>query len=207
MIKLLTADTPHGNRAAIILEECGLDYEVKLVDLMHGEQREAGFLKLNPRGQIPVVIDTQEPDGPKLVLAQSAAILLHYAQKYGVLWPEDPMQRVLALQWLMHAASDMSSLGSTLFALETFVPEKSESTIEFFLDRLEPHLNYIDARLSTVDYLAGPVSIADLALYPMVVTRQETIRDLGDYDAIEAWRERMAARPAVANGMLAHRRG
>lgn len=207
MIKLYSADTPHGVRAALILEECGLDYHLKMVDLMKGEQREAAFLKLNPRGQIPVVVDLQEPDGPKLVLSQSAAIVLHYAQKTGVLWPSEPAQQAAALQWLFHAASDMSSIGSTLFSLENFVPEKSESTIEFFIDRMEPHLNFIDARLSEHDYLAGPVSVADIALFPVLITRLETIRDIGDYEAIEAWIVRMNARPAVASAVEKHRAG
>ncbi len=204
MIKLFSADTPHGLRAALILEECGLDYHLVMVNLMKGEQREAAFLKLNPRGQIPVLIDTQEPEGPKLVLAQSAAILLHYAQKTGVLWPEEPAQQALAMQWLMHAASDMSSIGATLYSLENFVPEKSESTIEFFIDRLEPHLDYIDGRLGEAEYLAGPISIADLALYPVIRTRLETIRDIGDYEAIEAWIARLGARPAVARAVEKH---
>ncbi len=207
MIKLFTADTPHGNRAAIILEECGLEYMVKTVDLMKGEQREATFLKLNPRGQIPVVVDTQEPAGPKLVLAQSGAILLHFAMTRNVLWPEDPLQQALCLQWLMQAVSDMSGLAGTLYALENFVPEKSESTIEFFTDRLEPNLTYIEGRLHQSEYLAGPISIADVALYPVLVQRKKTLRALGDFDAIEAWMERMAARPAVARGMRAHERG
>ncbi len=204
VIKLFTADTPHGNRAALILEECGLDYQVQLVDLMKGEQREAAFLKINPRGQIPVVVDMQEPGGPKLVLAQSGAILLHYAQTRNVLWPEDPLERALALQWLMHAVSDMSALGATLFALEHFVLERSESTIDYFIDRLEPHLTYIESRLKEADYLAGPVSVADLALYPMIVHRLETIRDIGEFEAIEAWVQRIGARPAVVRGMAAH---
>ncbi|MEQ8654283.1 MAG: glutathione S-transferase family protein [Kiloniellales bacterium] len=201
MITLYSADTPHGLRAALILEECGLDYTLKMVDLMKGEQREASFLKLNPRGQIPVVVDTQEPEGPKLVLAQSAAILLHYAQKTGVLWPNEPGEQALALQWLMHAASDMSSIGSTLFSLEHFVPEKSESTIEYFIERLEPHLDYIEARLQSVEYLAGPLSIADLSLFPVVKARLQTIRDIDDYEAIEAWMARIAARPAVVRAV------
>lgn len=207
MIKLFTADTPHGNRAAIILEECGLEYTVKTLNLMRGEQREAAFLKLNPRGQIPVVLDTQEPSGPKLVIAQSGAILLHFAMTRKVLWPEDPVQQAHCLQWLMQAVSDMSGLAGTLYALENFVPEKSESTIEFFIDRFEPHLTYIESRLRESEYLAGPISVADVALYPVLAQRRKTIRAIAEFDAIEAWMERMAARPAVARGMRAHERG
>ncbi len=204
MIKLYTAETPNGQRAAIILEECGLDYKVKRLNLMKGEQRQAEFLKLNPRGQVPVVVDEEGPGGQKLVLAQSAAIMLHYATTNRVLWPEDPRTQALAMQWFMHAASDMSSLGSTIFALENFVPEKCESTIDFFIDRVEAHLTYIEGRLSEAEYLAGPLSIADMALYPNLAGRWETIDELGDFDRIHAWADALAARPAVARGMVAH---
>ncbi len=204
MIKLFSADTPHGIRAALILEECGLDYELKLLDLMKGEQREAAFLKLNPRGQIPVVVDKRDEGGPKLVLAQSTAILLHYSQTTGTLWPEDPAQQATALQWTMHAASDMSSLGATLFALERFVPEKCESSIEFFIDRLEANIDYIEARLSESEYIAGAISIADLALYPVIAARLETIRNIDDYEALEAWFEKMSERPSVKRALAAH---
>ncbi len=205
MIKLYTAETPNAQRVAIILEECGLDYKVKRLDLMKGEQRQPEFLKLNPRGQVPVVVDEDGPEGQKLVMAQSAGIMLYYATSRKVLWPEDARTQALALQWLMHAASDMSSLGSTLFALETFVPEKCESTIDFFLDRLEAHLTYIEGRLSESQFLAGPLSVADLALYPMLAGRLDSIDDLGDFDCIRAWAATLAARPAVAKGMDAHK--
>ena len=206
MIKLLTANTPHGQRAALILEECGLDYQVKTLDLMRGDQRLPAFLKLNPRGQIPVVVDEEGTSG-RLVLAQSSAILLHYAMSRRVLWPEDPQEQALALQWVMQATSDMSSVAGALYALRHFVPERSESTIDYFVGRLEPHLTYVEGRLAEVPYLAGPLSVADLALYPVVVNLSATIEELGEFPSMRAWAERLAARPAVERGMTAHERG
>ncbi|GAB5471003.1 MAG: glutathione S-transferase N-terminal domain-containing protein [Rhodospirillales bacterium] len=206
MIKFYTAATPHGQRAAFILEECGLDYKVACLDLMKGEQRDPAFLKLNPRGQIPVVVDDEGPGGQRLVITQSAAILLHYAKTHGVLWPEDKGQQALALQWTMHAASDISALAGTLFAMRSFVPDQSDANLDFFLDRLEGHLRYIEGRLGEVAYLAGDISIADLALYPMLVWEREALEDLGDWPCIAAWMERLEARPAIQRGMVAHER-
>ncbi|MEO1190212.1 MAG: glutathione S-transferase family protein [Pseudomonadota bacterium] len=206
MIKLLTADTPHGHRASLILEEAGLDYKVKVVDLAKGEQREPGFLKLNPRGQIPVVVDDEGPNGQRLVLTQSSAIVLFYARRENVLWPEDPMVQTMALQWLMHATSDVSALGATLYALEGFVPDKSEANVEFFMDRLEHHLTYLEQRLESVDYLAGEVSVADIGLFPLIAWRRDWLETLGGFPAVEAWMARMDARPASAAGLKAHER-
>jgi len=206
VIKLLTAATPNGQRAALILEECGLDYKVKTLDLMRGDQREPSFLKLNPRGQIPVVVDDEGAEGKPLVLTQSSAILMHYAMTHGVLWPDEPGARALAVQWTMQATSDMSCNAATLFALTTFVPERTESTIDYFLDRLDRNLAYVDRHLAETAYLAGPASIADLALYPVIAGLKEKMEVLGGFDHIDDWAARMVARPAVARGMQAHTR-
>ena len=207
MITLYTAETPNGQRAALILEECGLDYKVKSLNLMKGEQRDPAFLKLNPRGQIPVVVDDGGPGGHRLVLAQSAAILVHYARREGTFWPEDPMAEALALQWVMQAASDMSSTVGTLYALEYFVPERTQSSIDFFTDRLEANLVYIEGRLSEAEYLAGPLSAADFALYPTIAMRRDLIDEIGDFPHLIRWYEQIAARPATPRGMAAHERG
>ena len=204
MIELFTADTPHGLRASLILEECGLDYKIKFIDLMKGEQHDPKFLTINPRGQIPVVVDTQEPDGPTLTLAQSSAIILHYAITQNVLWPEKPAEQASALQWLMQATSDMSSTASAVYTLRNLVPEHWQSTGEIFMDRVEAHFSYLEGRLSGAAYLAGPLSVADLALYPIVCWCRNMIEDLDSFAAIEDWAERMADRPAVKRAVASY---
>jgi len=147
MIELYTAATGNGQRPALILEELGLAYTVRQVDLAKGEQRAAAFLKLNPRGQIPVVVDDDGPDGERLVLSQSYAILLHYAMTHGRFIPRDPGQKALMLQYLFAVSSDAAPASGVVFALQNFVPEKVESTTDFFLDRLLSNFRYLDHAL------------------------------------------------------------
>ncbi len=201
MIHLYTAATGNGQRPAIILEELGLSYHVHKVDLAKGEQRDPEFLRLNPRGQIPVLVDDEGPGGQRLVLAQSYAILLHYALQSGRFLPEDAMDRAIALQWLCFAATDAAPTSGVVFALSHFVPEKVDSTTQFFLDRLIAHFRYADQRLQESEYLAGSLSIADFALYPVFAARKAEIEAQGGLENLKRWGGAMAARPAVQAAM------
>jgi GST-like protein len=202
MIELYTAATGNGQRPALILEELGLDYTIRKVDLAKGEQRSAQFLRLNPRGQIPVVVDDDGPEGERLVLAQSYAILLHYAMKHGRFIPKDAGQKALMLQYLFAVASDAAPTSGGVFALQNFVPEKVESTAEFFIDRLMASFRYFDQRLGQSEYLAGPeITVADLALYPVYAARKALIAERGGLKNLERWAATVGARPAVQKGM------
>src|SRR5689334_16029908 len=105
MIELYLAATANGLRAAVALEECGLPYRAHPVDLAKGEQRSPGFLKLNPAGMIPVIVDPQGPGGKPLTLSQSGAIVLYAAEKAGRFLPADPVQRLMVMECFMQTAS------------------------------------------------------------------------------------------------------
>src|SRR6187455_1063486 len=105
MIDFYTAQTSNGQRAAIMLEECGLAYKLHKVDLQGGEQRKPEFLAVNPDGAIPAIVDHDGPGGKRLALAQSAAIVLYLAEKTGRFLPGDAGRRAQALQWLMQATT------------------------------------------------------------------------------------------------------
>jgi GST-like protein len=108
MIELYLAGTANGLRAAVALEECGLQYRPHAVDLAKNEQRNPEFLKINPAGLIPALVDPEGPGGKPLTLSQSGAIVLYAAEKSGRFLPRDAAQRAIALQWFMQAASDIS---------------------------------------------------------------------------------------------------
>ena len=201
MIHLYTAATGNGQRPAIILEELGLPYEVRKIDLAKGQQREPEFLRLNPRGQIPVVVDDDGPGGQRLVLTQSYAILLHYALQSGRFLPDDKVARSLAMQWLFHAAADAAPTSGAVFALQNFVPEKVQSTIDFFVDRLLANFRYADQRLKQAEYLAGELSIADFALFPVFAARREMAERSGEFPHLLRWGNALAGRTAVQKGM------
>ena len=104
MIDLYTYRTSNGRKASIMLEECGLDYALHIVDITRGEQGEPAFRIINPNGRIPAIVDREGaggPDSAPLVLFESGAILLYLAQKTGLFLPEDEKDRWRAVQWLM----------------------------------------------------------------------------------------------------------
>jgi GST-like protein len=201
MIDLYTATTANGHRAAIALEESGLAYRAHKLNLQAGDQRKPEYLKINPAGAIPAIVDDEGPGGKPLALAQSGAIVLYVAEKSGKFLPKDPARRAAALQWLLYACSDVAGGSGTLFQLSMAAPEKSAPNVEFFEKRLVNALRAADARLADREYLADEFSVADLALYPVVATRKPVIEKHGGLPNLAKWAERMAARPGVAKGM------
>jgi len=136
MIDFYTADSSNGQRVAIMLEECGLPYKLVKLDLMGGEQRKPEFLKVNPAGAIPAIVDPDGPGGKPLSLAQSAAIVLYLAEKTQHFLPQDSARRAEALQWLMQATTDTAASSLGIFLLSTFAPEKSDANVAFFEERV-----------------------------------------------------------------------
>ena len=203
MIDFYTANSSNGQRAAIMLEECGLPYTLHKLDLFGGEQRGAGFLAINPAGTIPAIVDHDGPGGKPLMLAQSGAILLYLAMKTGRFFPLDPARRAEAFQWLMQAMSDAAAASMTIFLLGNFVPDKSDANVAYFEERVLKYLRLADERLADREFLASEVSIADFALYPIAVVRRPLIDRAGGLPHLVRWMAALASRPGVQRGMQA----
>ena len=204
MIELYTANTSNGQRAAIILEECALPYRVHKYDLLQGEHRaDPAFMAVAPAGAIPVIVDPDGPGGKPITLSQSCAILVYVAQKSGKFLPEDMATRVAAMEWTMKAASDVSAASGNMFFNMALLPEKSDENGKWFLERALKQFGDCDRRLTDRDYLAGEVSVADFALYPVYAVRKKFIDEAGTLPHLMRWGERMAARPGVQKGMAA----
>ena len=171
------------------------------IDLAKGEARTPEFLKLNPAGQIPVIVDHDGPGGKPLTLAQSGAIILYCAEKSGKFLPKDPATRALALQWFMQTATDVAPVSGAIFQLEMVAPEKNESITKHFHKRLINFFAVCDALLAGNQYLAGELSVADFQLYPNYVARKALIDGAGGLSNLHRWAAAMAARPGVAKGM------
>jgi GST-like protein len=199
-VDLYVAGTGNGRRAALMLEECGVAYQVKPIDISKGETKTPDFLKMNPLGAIPVIVDNDGPGGKKLTLSQSGAIALYLAEKTGKLLPKDPAKKALALQWFMHVVTDEQPTSSAIFYASN-LKEKSETTVSAFETRLLNFFKIVDKRLGESEYLAGEFSLADLALYPVVAARQALIDKAGGLDNLKAWAAKVGARPGVARGM------
>jgi GST-like protein len=201
VIDLYLAPTANGLRASVALEECALPYRAHRIDLTKGEQRSAEFLKLNPAGQIPVLVDQDGPGGKPLTLAQSGAIILYCAEKTGKLLPKDPAARASALQWFMMGGTDVAAASGAIFQLEMVASEKNEAITNHFRKRLLAFFAVCDRQLQGRDYLAGEVGVADLMLYPNYALRKALIDEAGGYANLHRWGAAMGARPAVQKGM------
>ncbi len=201
MIDLYMWGTANGLRASLALAECGLEHRVRKVDITKGEAKKPEFLKLNPAGAIPVIVDRDGPGGKPLTLAQSGAIVVYACEKAGRFIPTDPRRRALAAQYFAMAASDVAGTSGTIFRLEFVVPDKSAANVDFFKQILLSYFRVIDQHLGGREFLADEISFADLMLYPNYAARKALIEAAGGMDHLKAWGARMAARPGVQKGM------
>jgi GSH-dependent disulfide-bond oxidoreductase len=199
MIDLYTWNTANGRRASVVLAESGLPHRLHKIDFER-EAKQPDFLAINPAGQIPVMVDHAGPGG-RLVLAQSGAIVLYAADKSGRFLPVDPQRRATAYQWFMMGASDVAGAHSAVFLLENDAPEKSAANVEFFKRRFVRFYGLLDQQLRGREFIADELSIADLMLYPTYFARKALLESAGGLTDLHRWAERMAARPAVRQGM------
>lgn len=203
MIDLYMWGTANGLRAAVALAETGLEHRVHKVDLTKGEQKKPEFLKLNPLGHIPVMVDSSGPGGKPLTLCQSGAILIYACEKTARFIPTDGVRRAMAAQWFLATASDIAGTSATVFLSEVQAPEKVPANIEFFKNRLVNYFRNIDRHLAGRQYLADEFSFADLMLYPNYALRKPLLEAAGGMDNLKRWGASMAARPGVQKGMSA----
>ncbi len=201
MIDLYAWGTGNGLRAAIGLAEAGLEYRVRKVDITKGEQKSAEFLRINPAGQIPAMVDSNGPGGQPVTLAQSGAIVLYAAEKAGRLLPKDPARRALALHWFMQGCTDCAVTSGAIFQLENVAQEKVASNIDLLKTRLANFFRNADRQLSGREFLADEFSVADIALYPVYAQRKAVAEAAGGMKDLARWGERMAARPGVKKGV------
>lgn len=194
-ITLFTAPTPDGYKVSIALEELGLPYEVVALDLAKGDQKQPAFLKINPNGKVPALLD----DGHAIM--ESAAILIWLAEKTGQLLPTDARARSDALQWLMLQVGGLGPMMGQANLFGHFWPEKLPAVQTRYLGEVKRLLAMLDARLADRDYLAGDYSIADIAHFCWVRTAGWTGVDTAPFPHLSAWVERIAARPAVQRGL------
>lgn len=201
MIDLYTAATSNGHRAAIILEESGLPYRAHKLDLAKGEQKTPEYLRINPVGMIPAIVDHDGPGGKPLTLAQSGAIVLYVAEKIGKFIPTHAAAKATALGWFMHACVDCAAASSSIFLMTNAVPDKTPGNQAFFEQRLLRFLHACDGQLNGRAYLAEELSVADFALYPIYAARKQFIERAGDLPHLNRWAASMDARPGVARGL------
>jgi GST-like protein len=206
MITLYTWTTPNGRKISTMLEEIGVPYEVKLVNIAQGEQFSPEFLEVAPNNKIPAIVDHDAEGGP-LAIFESGAILTYLAEKTGRLLAPSGPARYKALEWLNW---QMGGLGPMLGQLGFFAvrsEEKAPLAIHRFTEEADRLLGVMDRRLTDAPYLGGEeYTIADIACYGWTVAATSFLKDpladsLASKPAIHRWLETVGARPAVQRGM------
>ena len=197
MIDLYTAATPNGWKASIMLEEVGLPYEVKPIRLDREEQKQDWFLKINPNGRIPAIVDRDEGD---FGVFESGAILIYLAEKTGRLLPADLRGRSSVLQWLMFQMSGVGPMQGQANVFFRYAPEKIPFAIERYQSETRRLYEILDGALTEREYLAGDYSIADIATWPWVRIHGWAGVEIDGLPNLERWLERVGERPAVASG-------
>jgi GST-like protein len=194
VITLYTAPTPNGRKVSIALEELELPYKVHAVNLKEGEQKTPEFLRINPNGRIPAIVD----DG--FAVFESGAILLYLAEKTGQLLPESAQGRSVVVQWLMWQMGGLGPMHGQANVFNRYFPEKIPAVIARYQTETMRLFGVMDRRLGEVEFLAGEYSIADIACWPWVMQHDWAGLDISELKNLTRWLARVGDRPAVRRG-------
>lgn len=206
MITLYTWTTPNGRKPAIMLEEIGMPYQVKPVNLGKNEQFDAGFLKISPNNKIPAIVDDAAAGGP-LAVFESGAILTYLAEKSGRLLAATGAERYQTLEWLHWQIGGIGPMLGQLGFFGVRSEQKSALAIQRFTEESDRLLGVMERRLAEAPYLAGDnYSIADIACYPWVAATGSYLKgalseSMQSKPSIQRWLDAVGARPAVQRGM------
>jgi GST-like protein len=200
MIDFYTFTTPNGRKVSIALEELGLPYTTKVVDLTKGEQHKPEFLAINPNNKIPAIVDHDVPGGLKVF--ESGAILVYLAEKTGRLMPSDAVRKAEVMEWVMFQMSGMGPAFAQLNYFGRTVTQKVPLALERFQSETTRTLAVLNRHLSSRDYLASEYSIADIITYPHLAFFRPLFPELfSSLPGVLQWMERVGSRPAVERGM------
>lgn len=200
-IELYYWPTPNGWKISIMLEELGVPYEVKLVNIGKGDQFEPSFLKIAPNNRMPAIIDPEGPDGQPISIFESGAILQYLGRKFGKFYPQDERQRVAVEEWLFWQVGGLGPMAGKAHHFRNYAPEKIEYGINRYTNEVNRLYGVMNRRLEGRDYLADEYSIADIASYGWTISHANQGQDLNDFPNLKRWFEAIRARPAVERGV------
>ena len=198
-ITLYTAATPNGYKVSVALEEMGLPYAVRRIDLLKGEQKTLEFLKINPNGRIPAIVDRDLDNFP---IFESGALMIYCAEKSGKLLPTDVKGRSRVMQWLMFQMSGVGPMMGQANVFYRYFPEKIPAAIARYQGEGRRLFTVLDGQLAKYEYLAGDYSIADIANWCWVRTAKWSGIDTEGLPHLQRWLAAIAERPAAQRGII-----
>jgi GSH-dependent disulfide-bond oxidoreductase len=197
MIELFTAATPNGWKVSITLEELELPYSVRHIELDKKTQKEPWYLKLNPNGRIPTIVDHDSGD---FVVFESGAIMMYLAEKAGAMLPRDTQGRSTVVQWLMFQMGGIGPMMGQANVFFRYAPEKIPYAIDRYQREVRRLFEILDGRLAEHEYLADEYSIADIANWSWVHGYKWSGVSIDGLEHLARWLAAIGQRPAVQRG-------
>ena len=199
MIDLYYWTTPNGHKVSLFLEEAGLPYAVHPINIGQGDQFKPDFLKIAPNNRIPAIVDHNPGDGgAPISLFESGAILLYLAEKTGQFIAKDLRGRQETLQWLFWQMGGLGPMAGQNHHFSQFAPEKIPYAIKRYIDETARLYGVLDRRLADRAFVAGEdYSIADMAIYPWIVSHKWQSQRLEDFPHVQRWFNSIKERPAT----------
>ncbi|HEY4125861.1 MAG TPA: glutathione S-transferase N-terminal domain-containing protein [Rhizomicrobium sp.] len=192
--------TPNGWKVSIMLEECGLPYVIKPVNIGRGEQFEPSFLSIAPNNRMPAIVDPEGPDGKPISVFESGAILQYLGRKTGQFYPADERKRVAVDEWLFWQMAGLGPMTGQAGHFRNYAKDNTYG-IKRYTDEVHRLLGVLNRRLIGRPFLADDYSIADMACIGWVIAAGRIDNMIEEFPNVKAWVDRMRARPAVAKGL------
>ncbi|HQW08682.1 MAG TPA: glutathione S-transferase N-terminal domain-containing protein [Steroidobacteraceae bacterium] len=215
MIDVYGMSSPNVSKVIIMLEEVGLPYRARHVNVAAGEQYAPTFLRISPNNKVPVIVDEQGPGGGPFNVFESGAILLYLANKTGRLLPTEPAARSIVEQWLMVQIASVGPMFGQCSHFQRFAPPGNDYGRERYTSEVRRLFKVLEQRLAASAFLGGAeYSIADVATFPWIRTALAYFpwlaatpdEALSHYPSLQRWFAAIAARPAVQRGLEAEKR-
>lgn len=199
MIDLYYWTTPNAHKITLFLEEAGLEYQIKPVNISIGEQFEPEFLKISPNNRIPALVDHKPEDGSRpLSLFESGAILLYLADKTKRFIGTSVSERAACLQWLFWQMAGLGPMAGQNHHFNQYAPEPIPYAINRYVNETNRLYGVINKQLAQGEFVTGTqYTIADMAIYPWIVPHERQKQDLNQFPDLKRWFEMIKARPAT----------
>lgn len=197
--------TPNGWKISIMLEECGLPYNVITVNIGKGDQFKPDFLKIAPNNRMPAIVDPDGPGGEPISVFESGAILMYLGRKTGKFYPQDERKRVAVEEWLMWQMSGFGPMLGQTHHFRIYAPEKVEYAINRYTNEAHRLYGVLNRRLEGRDYICDDYSIADMACIGWAKAWERQGQNIEEFPNVKAWLARMLARPGVQRGLAVNK--
>jgi GST-like protein len=200
-IEIFYWPTPNGVKITAMLEECGVPYVIRPVNIGKGDQFKPEFLKIAPNNRMPAIIDPEGPGGKPISVFESGAILQYLGRKFGKFYPKDERKRVEVDEWLMWQMGNLGPMAGQANHFRRYAPEKLEYAINRYTNEVRRLYSVLNKRLENRKFICGDLSIADFACIGWARSLERMGQDPKEFPNVMRWIETMQSRPATARGL------